>query len=179
MKHTLFKEFKNGCFSLKNGCFSLKSTSKPFSGIPIDLTLEQTVNADVACQRRGIIALTNSISARQRWAQNHSLRTTIISTVFEELNLSKKEDVSEDIKPHRIKQNCKASEKLMHAITATMNPFSAMVDKENLFSISTGKAASQETTDFLLNAGHIGSSVRDAFVQNCCNDPSRYSKPIK
>ena len=44
-------------------------------------------------------------------------------------------------------------EKFMHAITATMNPFSAMVDKENLFNISTGKAASEETTDFLLNAG--------------------------
>ena len=73
----VFKEFKNGCFSLKR-------TSKPFSGIPIDLTLEQKVNADAACQRRGIIALTNSISARQCWAQNHSLRTTIISTVFED-----------------------------------------------------------------------------------------------
>ena len=30
----------------KNGYFSLKPTSKPFSGIPIDLTLEQTINAD-------------------------------------------------------------------------------------------------------------------------------------
>ena len=91
MKHSqVFKEFKNGCFSNKR-------TSKPFSGILIDLTLEQTVNADAECQRRGIIALTYSISARQRWAQNHSLRTTIISTVLEELNLLKKEDVSEDL----------------------------------------------------------------------------------
>ena len=47
----------------------------------------------------------------------------------------------------------------MHAITATMNPFSAMVDNENLFNISTGKAASEETTDFLINAEHIGSSA--------------------
>ena len=30
----------------------------PFSGIAIDLTLDQTVNADAACQRREIIALT-------------------------------------------------------------------------------------------------------------------------
>ena len=41
----------------KNGCFSLKQTSKPFSRIPIDLTLEQTINADAACQRSGIISL--------------------------------------------------------------------------------------------------------------------------
>ena len=30
---------------LKNGCFSLKQTSKPFSRILIDLTLEQTINS--------------------------------------------------------------------------------------------------------------------------------------
>ena len=33
----------------KNGCFSLKRTSKPFSRISIDLTLEQTINVDAAC----------------------------------------------------------------------------------------------------------------------------------
>ena len=59
-----------------------------------------------------------------------------------------------------------------------MNPFSAMVDKENIFNISIGKAASEETSDFLLNGGHIGSSARDAFVQDGCDDP-RYSKLIK
>ena len=62
----------------KNSCFSLKRTSKPFSRIPIDLTLEQTINAVAACQRSGIISLTNSISARQRWTQSHSIRTSIL-----------------------------------------------------------------------------------------------------
>ena len=50
------------------GCFSLKKTTKSFSRLPIDLTLEQTINADATCQRKGILALTNSIFARQRWA---------------------------------------------------------------------------------------------------------------
>ena len=39
-------------------------------------------------------------------------------------------------------------------------PFSAMIDKENLSNISTGKAASEETTDFLLNAG-ISEAVQE------------------
>ena len=60
-----------------------------------------------------------------------------------------------------------------------MNTFSAMVDKENLFNISTGKAASEETADILINTWHIGSSARDAFVQDCCDNPSRYTKAIK
>ena len=47
----------------KAGCFALKRTSKQFSRIPIDLTLEQTINADTACQRSGISALTNFCKA--------------------------------------------------------------------------------------------------------------------
>ena len=52
----IYEEFKNGFFSLKR-------KSKPFLRIPIDLTLEQSTNADADCQRSGIISLTNSISA--------------------------------------------------------------------------------------------------------------------
>ena len=33
----------------KKGGFSIKRTKKSFSGSPIDLTLEQTINADSAC----------------------------------------------------------------------------------------------------------------------------------
>eukprot|EP00794_Sanderia_malayensis_P002176 gene2176-2472_t len=85
--------------------FAVKQTMKSFSRTPIDLTLEQTINADAASQRTGISALTNSISARQRWAESHFLRTTIISTVFEDLVLTKKEDVSNDLKHHHIKKS--------------------------------------------------------------------------
>ena len=34
----------------KKGCFGIKRTKKDFSRLPIDLTLEQTVNADAASQ---------------------------------------------------------------------------------------------------------------------------------
>ena len=76
----------------KKGGFSIKRTKKSFSGSPIDLTLEQTINADAASQRTGIASLTNSISARQRWAESHFLRSSVISHVFEDLQMSKKED---------------------------------------------------------------------------------------
>ena len=46
----------------KNGLFQIKRVNKPFSRSSIDLTLEQTINADAACQRRGIITLTYLIS---------------------------------------------------------------------------------------------------------------------
>ena len=88
----------------KNGCFSLKRTKKPFSRLPVDLTLEQTINADAASQKKGISAITNSTSARQRWAESHYIRISIVSHLFEELNLTKKEDVSRDLKSNRIKR---------------------------------------------------------------------------
>ena len=111
----------------KNSCFSLKRTSKPFSRIPIDLTLEQTINAVAACQRSGIISLTNSISARQHWAQSHSIRTSILSKLFEELGMTSKEDISEELKLHRVKQNCHHLERIVLSINNTVNPIASTI----------------------------------------------------
>lgn len=41
----------------KKGNFGVKRTDKPFSRIPVDLTLEQTINADAARRLTGIILL--------------------------------------------------------------------------------------------------------------------------
>ena len=51
----------------------MKRTPKSFSRGPIDLRIEKTINADAACPRTGVSALTNSISARQVWAESHFL----------------------------------------------------------------------------------------------------------
>ena len=151
-----------------NGCFALKRTSKPFSRLPIDLTLEQTINADAACQRSGISALTNSISARQRWAQSHSIRVTVISKVFEEMGLiARNEDVTEELKSHRMKQNSRDLEKLIHSVAETMNPFSLLVVKEHLCNIATGKSAQVETATFLLDYLETGDDARDDFIKDC------------
>ena len=95
------------------GCFSLKRTTKSFSRLRIDLTLEQTKNAGAACQRKVILALTNSISARQRWAQIHFIRTTIISQLFEDHDLTLKEDDSQKLKPSQISESSTHLAKLM------------------------------------------------------------------
>ena len=65
----LYSEFTSGNFSIKR-------ISKP-SKTAIDLTLEQTINADTASQRTGITAMTNSISTRLRWAKMHHVLTNM------------------------------------------------------------------------------------------------------
>ena len=88
----------------KMGLFSTKRTSKAFSGSPIDLTLEQTINNDAASQRSGISSLTNSISARQRWAESHYLRMSIINDVLEEVGMKRKEDITFKLCPNSLKK---------------------------------------------------------------------------
>ena len=168
--HDIYEEFKNDCFSLKR-------RSKPFSRISIDLTFEHTINADTACQRRGIISLTNSISARQRWAQSHSIHTSILSKLFEELGMTSKEDVSEELKSHRVKQNCHHLEKTISSINDTMNPFASTIEKENLFNIANGKAALGEMANFLTNVCTIGFIARDCFIKDCNDAPNAYQNP--
>ena len=80
----------------QNGRFGIKRTKKEFSRMPIDLTLEQTINADAASQRTGISSFTNSLAARQRWAASHFLRMSITSHFLESLDLNNKE-VSADL----------------------------------------------------------------------------------
>ena len=88
-----------------NGYFSLKKTKKCFSSGPIDLALEQTINADATSQRTGISSINNSITARQRWAESHSLRTKIILMLFEQPGITKKDDITHDLKPNQMKKN--------------------------------------------------------------------------
>lgn len=68
----LLKEFKRGAFGVKQ-------TKGSLARAPVDLTLEQTINADAANSLTGVSHFTNSISAPQRWALSHSIRTRIIS----------------------------------------------------------------------------------------------------
>ena len=117
--------------------------------ISIDLTLEQTT--DAACQRSDIISLTNSISSWERWAQSHSIRTSILSKLFEELGKTSKENISEELKFHRVEQNCHHLEKIISSIYNIMNAFASTIEKKHLFNIANGKAAPSETTYVLTN----------------------------
>lgn len=59
----------------QKGIVLIKRIGKTFSRQPIDLTLEQTIKAD----------LTNFVSARQECARSHHMCSTIITDVREDL----------------------------------------------------------------------------------------------
>ena len=96
-------------------------------------------------------ALTSSISARQRWAESHFLRTTIINKVFKYLGITKKEDVTNNLRPHRIRNDHADLNKVIVVIQETMNPFDVNPDLDKLYNVGTGFAAMDSTQIFLLN----------------------------
>ena len=100
----------------KNGWLAITRTKKSFSATAVDLTLEHSVNAEAASQHLGITSITNLISARQRWADSHFLRTSIVSSLLDRVGLTKTDDVTAHLKKSKIKVNDKTVCNVMDAI---------------------------------------------------------------
>ena len=64
----------------KQGWFAIRRTKNTFPSASIDLTLEQTTNAEEPSQRLRVLFILNPISAKQRWVESHYLFTGIVST---------------------------------------------------------------------------------------------------
>ena len=60
-----------------------------------------------------------------------------------------------------------------------MNPFSLDLNKETLFNIVSGKAASKEATSFLLNVINIGNRAREEFIEQRKSSPRTFEERIK
>ncbi|GFX24620.1 uncharacterized protein TNCV_3344001 [Trichonephila clavipes] len=163
-----------------NGCFGIKRTDKkPFLRIPIDLTLEQTINAEAARCLSGIAHFTNSLVARQRWTKNHSIRAAIISHVLDVCGLKQLQDVSADLQPNRIKIYGKQITDLIEVFENNINPFDESLDKDSLYNIATAKPVPENVANFLLNIEKNGEDLRKQFITECAEDQDRFYKPIK
>ena len=115
-------------------------------------------------KKTGISSFTNSVSARQRWAVSHLVRMEVVSKVLNKLDMTTKEDVSQDLKPNRILKNTKYLEKILRSIQENMDLFSEEVNKDFLFNIDNGKSPKQETTKFLLSFNKISQKAPEGFI---------------
>lgn len=161
----------------ENGALSIRRTTKNFCRSPVDLTLEQTINADAANKLTGITAFTNSLHTRQKWSETHTIRTAVISNLLEFLNLVELSETTESMYQSSIfnKQIAKFTDEVQNNI----NPFSDDINQSKLFNLSSGKAASRETVDFLLNVQDNGMKQMQEFIKQCQNSSARFDQPIK
>lgn len=161
----------------ESGALSVRRTKKNFCRSAVDLTLEQTINANAANRLTGITAFRNSVSARQRWSETHTVRTAVTAHFLEMLNLVKLSEDSEN--EYHSKVFRQQTNKFMEELCKNINPFSGDINQSKLFNLSTGKAASEETTEFLLNVDSFGAKQMKTFISECHNDCARFDRPIK
>ena len=93
--------------------------------------------------------------------------------------MTSNEEISEELKLHRVKQNCHHLQKIVSSINNTMNPFLSTIEKGDLFYIANGKAALGEMAKFLPNVWITGFSARDCFIRDCNEDPNACQNTIK
>ncbi|GFW09389.1 uncharacterized protein TNCV_2066471 [Trichonephila clavipes] len=143
--HGLKNDFMNGCFGIK------RTDKKPFSSIPIDLTLENTINAEATRRLSGIAHVTYSLATRQCSSKSHSIRATIISHVLDVCGLKQLQDVSEDLQPNRIKIWGKQIADFSEIFENNINPFDESLNKDSLYNIATAQPVPENVANFLLN----------------------------
>ena len=79
--------------------------------------------------------------------------------------------------------NCSARRRAPHPryapeIEESINPFDKNLEKNILVNIDTGKGASPETTDLLLNVLEKGQSKKESFIKEVNERPSRFEDAI-
>ena len=90
----------------------------------------------------------------------------VISMLFEQIGMSKKDGISQDLKVNQLKKKSKDMENIISLIESSMNPFSGQISGENLYNIGSGK----ETEGFLLNCQNVGMSAMETFIKECIGD---------
>ncbi|KAK7575726.1 hypothetical protein V9T40_012012 [Parthenolecanium corni] len=164
---------------LQNGGLSIKRSNIPFAGAPIDQTLEQTINKDSASRTTGISAMTNEPSAHLRWTITRSMRSEIVTKLKDMTGLNSKDDVCRELKPYRIRQDNSDLSAICKILEESANPFCEALRDEVLYNIGTGKAAGEQTKEFLLTTRSKGDQLRTKFIEECKEDSDRFNREIK
>ncbi|XP_036339749.1 uncharacterized protein LOC118749071 [Rhagoletis pomonella] len=141
--------------------------------------MEQTINADAARKLTGIIHLTDSISACQRWARSHDIRSTVITHVMEEVGLGTTQDISAELQPSSIKKSPEQLTTFIKTFDQYINPFSHDLPMDQLFNIASGKGATPQVEKFLLSIEEIGNDQRETFITECSLDINTFERTIK
>jgi hypothetical protein len=162
---------------LDKGALSVRRTNNPFARNPVDMTLEQTINADAASRLTGISAFQQSIAAKNKWTITRSARSAVVGELLAKAGIQHTEDLHKELKKSRIERDNADLNKLVDGIGASRDPFSAD-SSTNLYNIGTGKAASEYVKHDLLNFRQSGVALCDEFRNGCFQSSARFEKSI-
>lgn len=142
----------------------MRRTERSFSRTVVDVTLEQTINADAASRQTGIAAFCTSDSARCRWMITRSAWSAIVGVLLEKPGLNIKEYVTKTLQPYRVRKDNEDMTKIITGIEQTVYPFHIEVDS-NLYCVVTGKKVDEDIKNGLLGSIEKGETWRQEFTQ--------------
>ena len=163
---------------LKAGAFSTRRTQLPYSRSPIDLTLEQTINKDVTSSAKGITSFTTSENAFRRWCINLTQGSMAVCELKDMTGLQSGETINKQLRQGRIEKDNKDIAALNAMIKSTCSPFDTDAPT-TLVNIATGKAAHEETSEYLVGTLQRGALMRHEFQKECSEDDCRFLKRLQ
>ena len=107
----------------EGGAVSIRRTAKNFSRNAVDLTLEQTANKDTASRQDGIATFTQCVNARKRWTLTRSFTGAIVECLLDIAGFTLSEEMSQELKPYRIKRDNTDLQAIVKSLDETLNPF--------------------------------------------------------
>ena len=136
------------------------------------------MNRDAASSVTGITHFANSESAFRRWCVSLTQRSMAVSEMKDLSGIQRGETPANQLCRQRIESDQNYVKKLLSKLEDTCNPFSEDAPS-TLVNITTGKAATQATSKYLLGILKRGHSLRCKFYEECVADDARLLKTVK
>ena len=118
----------------------------------------------------GFVGLFSMFGAYQRWCRTTSTRAQYFEKMLEMCGLIDDPDCPKagkhrELERAEIQKSEKAVQRTMSAIRNFTNPFS-LVDKDHLYSLSSGASVSAEVEFYVVRAEAAGKEAKDAFIRD-------------
>jgi len=161
------RAFQEGHFSVQ------RSSNNPFGRIPVDQTIEVTVNKDTQTPG-GTSRFSLKAGAIKRYYITAEYRSAFLGHLRDMVHGNQSELNHADLQQPRIQKDEETVSAVVSLIQAWVNPFS---EKQDLISISTAKSAPRDIASDLMKACDIGEQSYATFQnERLENDPS--AKPF-
>ena len=122
-----------------------------------------------------IIQFADVNSAVNRWVATSSMCMEIQNRLREFAGLNTSDPGNKEASTSRKRRDQKDLKEVKRVIKECINPFGERCSTDTLFSLKTGKQASET---FLLTFEAVGKRRRDEFIEGFRNDPENFESPI-
>ncbi|KAL8610798.1 hypothetical protein ACOMHN_016781 [Nucella lapillus] len=164
---------------LRQGGFSVARSSVPACRIPVDQTIEQTINCQ-AKSKGGIVGFSRNSAAYFRWCMTRHVRASFLAATLEMAGMTGDDvnKVHKDLQPSGTRTSEDNVKRMTESFLSFMNPFS--VEEPGLYCLSSGMPAPESVQEALLSADTRGKEAFNIFItERLVNKTLSFHAPLK